>query len=86
MIYITTCAALPVLRRKAGAPRALLQVPGGVAVAAAAILLACWLLSNSTWREARDTAIAAVLGFVIFAASGLHQPHVKRSEEPEHSK
>jgi amino acid transporter len=81
MIYITTCAALPVLRRKAGAPRALLQVPGGVAVAAAAILLACWLLSNSTWREARDTAIAAVLGFVIFAASGLHQANVKGTEE-----
>jgi amino acid transporter len=68
-IYITTCAALPVLRRKTGTPRALLQVPGGVAIAVAAILLATWLLSNSTWREARDTAIAAALGFVIFAIS-----------------
>jgi APA family basic amino acid/polyamine antiporter len=65
-IYITTCAALPVLRRKGGAP---LEVPGGVAIAIAAILLAAWLLSNSTWREARDTAIAAALGFIIFAVS-----------------
>ena len=29
----------------------------------------CWLLSNSTWREARDTAIAAALGLVILAVS-----------------
>ena len=68
-IYMTTCAALPVLRRKAGVRAALLHVKGGVAIAAAAILLACWLLSNSTWREARDTAIAAALGLVIFAVS-----------------
>lgn len=69
MIYITTCAALPVLRHKAKTPPASLRVPGGVAIAAAAILLGCWLLSNSTWREARHTAIAAALGFVIFAIS-----------------
>jgi amino acid transporter len=69
IIYITTCASLPVLRRKVGAPGALLQVPGGVAMAVAAIVLATWLLSNSTWREARDTAIAAALGFLIFAVS-----------------
>jgi len=68
-IYVTTCAALPVLRRKAGTPAAKFRVPGGVAIAAAAILLACWLLSNSTWREARDTAIAAVAGMVILALS-----------------
>jgi APA family basic amino acid/polyamine antiporter len=69
MIYMTTCAALPVLRCKPDAPRALLLVPGGVTIAVAAILLAAWLLSNSTRREARDTAIAAVLGFVVFALS-----------------
>lgn len=68
-IYMTTCAALPRLRQKAGAPAARFRVPGGVAIAAAAILLACWLLSNSSWREARDTAIAAVAGLVILALS-----------------
>jgi APA family basic amino acid/polyamine antiporter len=65
-IYITTCAALPVLRRKTSAP---LEVPGGALIALAAILLAAWLLSNSTWREARDTAIAAAFGLIIFAVS-----------------
>jgi amino acid transporter len=65
MIYITTCAALPVLRSKTGAPPAWLRIPGGVPIAAAAILLALWLLSNSTLREARDTAIAAAFGVVL---------------------
>ena len=69
MIYMTTCAALPVLRSQPGAPRALLRVPGGVTIAVAAILLAVWLLSSSSWREARDTSIAAALGFVVFALS-----------------
>jgi basic amino acid/polyamine antiporter, APA family len=71
IIYITTCVALPVLRRKADAPVALLRIPGGVAIAVAAILLAAWLLSNSTAREARDTAIAAALGFAIYAVAKL---------------
>jgi APA family basic amino acid/polyamine antiporter len=71
MIYITTCAALPVLRRRKidGAQNNWLRVPGGEAIAVAAILLAAWLLSNSTWREARDTAVAAALGVVIFSLS-----------------
>ena len=68
-IYITTCAALPVLRRKPEAPRAMWQVPGGTGIAGAAVLLGLWLLSNSTWHEARDTAIAAAVGLAVFAAS-----------------
>jgi APA family basic amino acid/polyamine antiporter len=68
-IYMSTCAALIALRGKKSAPRALLRLPGGILIPAAAILLALWLLSNSTWREARDTAAAAAIGFGIFAFS-----------------
>jgi amino acid transporter len=81
MIYMTTCAALPVLRNRPDAPRAWLRVPGGVAIAVASILLAVWLLSNSSWREARDTAIAAAFGFVIFALSRSTSP----ATEPEYT-
>jgi hypothetical protein len=28
--------------------------------------LTLWLLSNSTWREARDTLIAATAGLIIY--------------------
>jgi len=73
-IYMTTCAALPVLRRKVTAPRALLLIPGGNAMAVAAILLALWLLSNNTGREARDTAIAAAIGFLILGLSKTRRP------------
>jgi APA family basic amino acid/polyamine antiporter len=67
--YSVTCAALIALRRRSDAPPALFKAPAGVAVALASLLLAVWLLSNSTWPDARDTAIAVALGLAIFFAS-----------------
>lgn len=64
--YLVTCIALPVLRRKAAAPAAAFLLPAGSVIAVAGIALALWLLSNSTLREARDTAIAAAAGLVIY--------------------
>lgn len=67
--YGATCAALPVLRRKPDAPPALFRAPAGLAVSVAALLLAAWLLSNSTGRQARDAAIAAAVGLGIYYLS-----------------
>lgn len=64
--YMATAGALPVLRRRVEAPEAEFRLPAGVPVAAAAIGLGLWLLSNSTLREARDTAIAAGVGLSIY--------------------
>lgn len=64
--YAVTCAALPMLRRKAGALPARFTTPAGVVVAAAALLLSAWLLSSTTGRQARDTGIAAVIGLLIY--------------------
>ena len=64
--YLVTCSALPVLRRRDGAPAAAFRMPGGTAVALAGMLLCVWLLSNSSLREARDTAIAGAAGLMIF--------------------
>jgi APA family basic amino acid/polyamine antiporter len=61
-IYIGTCAALPVLRRRAG-------LSGGWLVPGLAITLAVWLMSNSTLREAWHTGIAAAIGFAVFFIS-----------------
>src|SRR5262249_47358930 len=41
--YMATCAALPVLRRKKDLPAAGIRIPGGVALASAAVLLSLWL-------------------------------------------
>src|SRR5438132_524147 len=60
--YGVTCAALPVLRRKSDAPAAHFRLRGGPVIAAAALILAAWLLWNSTLYEAIATTIAAVGG------------------------
>jgi amino acid transporter len=67
LIYAATCAALPVLRKRAAAQPSTFRVPAGMAVTFAVLLLSAWLLWNSTWREGRDTAIAAVVGLMVYA-------------------
>jgi amino acid transporter len=64
--YAVTCAALPVLRRKASVPAAIFKVRGGPIIAVAALLLAVWLLLNSTQYEAMVATIAGEVGLVIY--------------------
>jgi len=66
LIYAATCAALPALRMRAGVPSSTFRIAAGMPVSIAALLLILWLLSNSTWREARDTAIATGIGFIVY--------------------
>jgi amino acid transporter len=72
--YMATAGALPVLRRAPLAPAAKFHLPGGVAVSIAAIGLGLWLLSNSTLREARDTALAVGIGLAVYYAYRLWRP------------
>ena len=64
--YLFTCAALIRLRRLQSAPPAAFTIPGGAAIAIAAIALGLWLLTSAAWREMRDTAIAAIAGILLF--------------------
>lgn len=64
--YAVTCAALPVLRHKSNVPRALFRVRGGPVIAVASLILAAWLLANSTFTEAWQTAVAAGVGLLIY--------------------
>ena len=64
--YAATCAALPVLRRRSDAPKALFRLPGGTVIAVAALLLSAWLLANSTLKEGIQSAIAAAIGLAIY--------------------
>jgi APA family basic amino acid/polyamine antiporter len=68
LTYAATCAALPKFRLSRDAPPARFKAPAGIAVSIATLVLAGWLLSNSTLREARDAGIAAALGLVIYFA------------------
>jgi APA family basic amino acid/polyamine antiporter len=66
--YVATCLALFALRRRGGERPALFQLPGGPAVAAAALALCVWLLASSGWRELRDIGIAALVGLLLYLA------------------
>jgi amino acid transporter len=71
LAYITTCAALIVLRRRDEREmrfKAQFKTPAGIAVSIAALGLSAWLLAHSSLREARDTALAALAGLLIYGA------------------
>jgi amino acid transporter len=70
--YGATCLSLPVFRRRSDMPPAVFRVPGGTIIAISALLLAAWLLANSTWQEARAAAIAAAVGLLIYFAYRLY--------------
>ena len=65
--YAVTCAALPVLRRNSGQSSAPFTVPAGRIVSLAALLLILWLFSSSSWPEARQALVAAVVGLLLYA-------------------
>ena len=71
--YAVTCAALPVLRRRSDVPKAMFRLPGGPAIAIAALLLAAWLLANSTVKEAIQATIVAAVGLLIYAGYRLYR-------------
>jgi amino acid transporter len=64
--YAATCLALPVLRRRREAPAALFRLPGGTVIAILSLALIVWLLLHSTLAEAKQAAIAAAVGLLIY--------------------
>jgi amino acid transporter len=67
--FALTCAALPVLRRRQPLHPAPFQVWGGSVVAVVCVALCLWLLSSSQGTEARDVAVAAVVGLGLYFVS-----------------
>ena len=77
--YAVTCAALPVLRRRQGVPVAVFKVRGGPIIAVAALILAVWLLANSTLKEAYTALIAAAVGMAVYLGYRAYQYYGRRS-------
>ena len=80
LTYVATCAALPMLRQRERELPALFRAPGGIAVAIAALVLCTWLLANSTLGQARDSAIAAAIGILIYFAFRRTLPPTSRTD------
>ena len=80
IVYASTCAALPILRRRhpAGVSNSF-RAPAGVPIAIVCVVLCLGLLASSGWREARDVSIAIVIGLIIFAVTRIGQ----RSRDPQ---
>lgn len=72
LVYATTCAALPVFRRRGNSPPARFKSPAGNIVVVLSLLLIIWLLTRvDLQKEALPIAVAGVIGLVIFAARRL---------------
>jgi amino acid transporter len=79
LAFIATCVALPVLRLKKEMPLPGFIAPSGVAVAFTATALCLWLLSNSPSTDARNAALAAAMGLVLFSLLSREKPDSYRS-------
>ena len=78
IVYASTCVALPVLRRRSKMATSVrtersrsFELPGGILISVVCVILCLCLLANSGGREARDVAIAIVIGLAIYAATRL---------------
>jgi amino acid transporter len=71
LVYMATCAALPALRSRTGAPPAAFTVAGGPVIAVLACILSVWLLTNSTPHEVQLVAVATVAGLLIKGGQSL---------------
>jgi len=79
IFYVTTCAALPVLRGDSSVPRAAFEIPAGPLIATLSVAICFWLLSNTTGRDGLITVIAAAVGLLVYLLYRItSRPHAFR--------
>ena len=78
--YGATCLALPVLRRRKNVAAPLFRVRGGPVIAVLSLILAAWLLANSTFTEAWQAAVAASVGVIIYLIYRLFSSRYRTAE------
>ena len=77
IVYSTTCAALPVFRRRENAPKAEFLVPFGIIASVLSLVLVVWLLTNVDFRK-EGLAILAVAfsGLVLYFVNSFFKKKV----------
>ena len=83
IVYVTTCLALPIFRRRNGMPAAPFAAPLGVVASLLSIGLIVWLLTNVDFsKEGFSSLVAVVIGLIIF---GCYRLFVRRdNRKPPH--
>jgi len=66
LVYVATCASLPVFRYREKSPQAEFLAPLGVAAAIASLALIGWLLYNVKFDEVKVLAVCASVGLIIY--------------------
>lgn len=67
IVYATTCASLPVFRRRTNAPKAEFLAPLGIAASILSLILTVWLLTNVDFKkEGLAILVVAILGLILF--------------------
>lgn len=79
LVYATTCASLPIFRKRKDAPEAKFIAPFGILAAVLSLLLIVWLLTQVDYaKEGLTIIILAVIGLIIYF---IHK-FARRSEPP----
>lgn len=81
LIYLSTCAALLVLRRRADAPPAGFMLPGGTLVASLSIVTCLVLLGARPLAETRQLVLALLVGVLLWGLTG--RPVAQRPGGPD---
>lgn len=69
IVYVTTCAALPVFRQRKDVPKALYTAPFDILASVFALVLTFWLLSFVDYkREGLAVLLVAIIGLFIYFA------------------
>lgn len=80
IVYATTCASLPVFRRRENAPKAELIAPFGIVASALSLMLIVWLLTKVDFKkEGLAILIVAAIGLVIYFVSKIAGKENKKS-------
>jgi amino acid transporter len=81
IIYIVTCAALPVLRRQPGRAPATFVAPAGSALAVASILIAIGLIGSRPWPDVLQLVSVLAVGLLIWAFVARRPWHSTEGEQ-----
>ncbi len=71
VFYMTTCAAVPVLRRRVEAPDGAFELPGGMLIPGLALIVSVAILANASAADLTGGGIALAIGAVFYLLTKL---------------